>query len=151
MAAPTAGADCPRVGLECEYGTSPELACNQLADCTAMGWTVTDGTTGCVTGSCPKRYAGITNGGVCMDPGLVCAYADGTCNCAVQAGPIRPGGLDRWACFDVAQGCPSPRPNIGDPCPTDGTTCNYGVCSGGFELVCRDGIWQEGPHAPCAL
>jgi hypothetical protein len=145
---PQDGAPCPRVGFECEYGTSPELACNQLAQCAAAGWTLSP-RGACPMGICAPAYADITDGTACNPSGLICAYYQGTCNCAARSGPIVGGApLIRWACVPADTACRSPRPDIGSPCSDPGHDCNYGACSGGIALVCEDGTWQE-DHVVC--
>lgn len=147
-AVPQAGDSCPRVGFECEYGTHAELACNQLAECASGGWTLVPRGE-CPVGVCAPDYADITDGAACDPTGLICAYEDGTCNCATRTGPIVGGTpFVRWACVAAEAGCRSPRPNIGSACSDAGHECNYGACSGGIALVCEDGTWQE-EHLLC--
>jgi hypothetical protein len=55
-----------------------------------------------------------------------------------------------WTCSQPAAGCPNPRPRIGSSCSQDGLSCNYGACSGGVEVQCKDGYWQQA-NVPCPL
>jgi hypothetical protein len=48
-----------------------------------------------------------------------------------------------WYCVPTPAGCPPPRPHLGDPCAQPGLDCNYGACSGGVDVVCKSGFWQE--------
>jgi hypothetical protein len=134
------GGSCPAVGLECEYGTSPKLACNQLAQCEATGWThPAPGT--CGSSSCPLSYDSVTDGDRCDVPGSICAFPKGTCNCA-QPSVLRGPATPSWDCIDATTACRSPRPDLGTPC-TGGATCNYGACEGDIEIQCTGGKWQE--------
>jgi hypothetical protein len=149
--APMAGSQCPRTGLDCEYGTSPNVICNQLAECQASGWGYV-ATQPCPPSMCPATYEAIPNGASCKDKGDICAYPRGTCNCSPPAGPVLlvDGGTSVWDCYPATAACQSPRPNIGTPCLDEGQTCNYGACTGGIALVCRQGRWQQTAE-PCPL
>jgi hypothetical protein len=41
------------------------------------------------------------------------------------------------------QGCPDPRPRIGSACTTSGLDCDYGACTGGVNVECVSGAWQQ--------
>jgi hypothetical protein len=145
VVAPNDGSVCPKVGLQCEYGTSPDLACNQLATCQTTGW-VYQAATKCPVSTCPLTYEAITPGGACTPADATCAYPHGTCVCSSGSGLIRivDGSIAvDWACFPATMSCRSPRPRIGDPCNDDKRTCDYGACGGGIALQCTDGLWQE--------
>ncbi len=81
-----------------------------------------------------------------MPVDATCAYPKGTCVCSSGSGVVRlvEGGIAvDWACFGATVSCRSPRPHIGDPCTEENRICDYGACSGGIELQCADGLWQE--------
>jgi hypothetical protein len=152
--APNPGSACPRVGFDCEYGTSPNLACNQLARCVAAGWSYPLHPT-CPMGTCAGTYDAIQAGSACSPDGLTCAYPKGTCICATPSGPVvrLDGGGAQWQCRPSTLACRSPRPNVGTPCTEEGRTCDYGSCISppGVVLQCRSAVWQEGPSPPCPL
>ena len=138
---PSGGGACPMVGLECEYGSDPNLACNDVVTCTSSGWSFPTPGVMCPTGTCPATYAAVPQGKACSPQGLDCAYAEGECNCAdtlpvSQQGPV-------WQCVTPPQGCPEPRPRLGSACSQAGLSCDYGACTGGIALVCTDGYWQQ--------
>ncbi|HEY4013575.1 MAG TPA: hypothetical protein VGM06_09570 [Polyangiaceae bacterium] len=143
---------CPRVGLACEYGTSTNVACDTVVMCMASGWSVTEAVS-CPMGTCPATYDAVPMGEACAPSGLGCGYAKGTCICSSSTGPIEvidgAVAID-WHCFPAMTGCPSPRPRLGTPCVDAGVSCNYGACSGGVELSCDGGVWQE-ESVPCPL
>jgi hypothetical protein len=146
--APNPGSMCPRVGLDCEYGTSPNRVCNQIAQCKATGWIYTSHPA-CPMGSCAVTYEQTPPGGACNPDGLTCAYPKGTCICSPPAGPVvlrLDGGLvgAQWDCRAATIPCHSPRPNVGMPCSEDTRICDYGGClTDGIVLQCRSGLWQE--------
>jgi len=155
-AAPNPGSTCLQVGFSCEYGTSPNLACNQHAQCGANGWAYPFHTA-CPLGLCPASYDLTPAGGACNPDGLTCGYLRGTCNCSPPSGPlmVRPDGGavgSQWQCRLATPGCHSPRPNLGTPCTEEGRSCDYGSClHEGIVLQCKGGVWQEGPMPPCPL
>ncbi len=147
---PTAGTSCTAFkGMDkCEYGTNPDPSCNQIFACPSGTWM--DQSTGTICPSqqnCPGQYSDVQVGQDCSNNTLSCAYPQGECICTQS-----PGGLVSqtpvWACF-TPSGCPEPRPDIGTACTTQGTTCNYGACSGGVELVCNGTSWQEALSGVC--
>jgi hypothetical protein len=145
---PPAGLLCSPNGLECEYGSNPDLACNSLAECEKSVWTYLNGTgTNCPINSCPLTYDRIIQGGHCDTVGSSCGYPAGTCSCGSE-GPIMI-SLDgsvagpTWHCVAATPACPSPRPRLGTTCPTDGQFCDYGACVGGIAIQCTAGTWQE--------
>jgi hypothetical protein len=144
--APNAGSICPKASLQCEYGTNPDVHCNQLAVCQASSWSYASAST-CPVAMCPLTYEDIQAGGHCPLPQETCAYPKGTCICSEDTGgPVRivDGSIaTNWTCFDATLACRSPRPDIGAPCTEDARKCDYGSCTGGIELVCTDGLWQE--------
>ncbi len=153
--APNPGTMCPRVGFDCEYGTSPNRACNQLARCTANGWTYPFHAS-CPMGMCLTTYDQTQTAGACNADGLTCAYPKGTCICGPPPGPaVRlDGGASgsQWQCRPATLSCHSPRPNVGTPCSEEGRSCDYGSCTiDGIVLQCRGGVWQEAPPTPCPL
>ena len=156
--APAAGAPCSPVGRTCEYGADPTPACNQIATCTASGWTYGPPTcpsgcaSTCPSGTCPVAYlttASPTAASVCSAPGLVCSFPQGTCACSSNAASSAStdAGL-HWTCIAAEAGCPDPRPDLGTPC-TGSTTCDYAACSGGIEIVRKSGVWESVAAVPC--
>jgi hypothetical protein len=142
---PPAGSSCTPVGKECEFGSSASAACNVIESCSASGWTTEPAATPCVHATCPATYPSAMVGEACSPKDLDCDYPEGTCTCALPIGPLMADGGDtvRWQCFPKQTGCPSPRPKIGSPCASPGTSCNYGACASGVELKCEGGIWTE--------
>jgi hypothetical protein len=129
------------VGLQCEYGTNPNPACNTDYTCGATGWSYPPHGPICPTGTCPASYSAVPQGKSCTPAGLDCSYPEGQCNCA-ETLPVSTGG-PVWQCATPAPGCPSPRPDIGSACTQTGLECDYGACTGGVMLQCKDGYWQE--------
>jgi hypothetical protein len=128
-------------GAQCEYGTSPDPACNQLFECLNGAWA--SGGPGGVCppmGQCPAHFVDVPQGQACMPSGLDCAYAEGECNCSFSS-PAGTGTMATWHCFRP-QGCPEPRPRIGAACTQEGQTCDYGACTGGVTESCMGGYWQ---------
>ncbi len=80
-----------------------------------------------------------------MPDGLDCAYQQGQCNCAPMVPVGGPNPI--WQCSSP-QGCPEPRPRLGDACTQTGQSCDYGACTGGVAVVCKDGYWQQA-FVPC--
>jgi hypothetical protein len=144
-AAPKAGSTCPKVGLECEYGTNAGIACNTVATCSTSGWTYASSLpdTPCVDGSCPTDYPGAEPSDTCAPKGLVCTYGQGTCTCGAPPGPATVDASVTWDCYHP-KGCPVTRPSLGSPCTTPAsTTCDYGACAGGVTVYCDHGTWHE--------
>jgi hypothetical protein len=141
---PGAGSSCAPVGLQCEYGTDPSPDCNTIMQCGASGWVnLTTGTVCPPPGTqCPSSYASVPDHQKCTPDLLTCPYAEGVCICTSSlGGPVSL--YPMWDCFPAQSGCPSPRPHLGAPCSPSGQECNYGACSGGIDLICKDGYWQE--------
>ena len=85
----------------------------------------------------------------CKPENLTCPYTEGVCICTRSfGGPVKL--TPAWDCFATPPGCPSPRPHLGASCSQPGLDCNYGACSGGVDLACKDGYWQE-QVIPCPL
>ncbi len=145
--APNAGSVCPRPALQCEYGSNPDIRCDQLAICSSAGAWSYAAASKCPVAMCPATYDDIPAGGHCILANETCAYAKGTCICAQSmGGPVRlpdAGITTSWSCFPSTLPCRSPRPNVGSACTDDKRICDYGVCSGGVELACTEGLWQE--------
>lgn len=146
---PSPGASCSYANLYCEYGSNPSPDCNQLFLCQGGSWV--DETTGSACppqADCPGSYASVPTGQDCTPNGLACAYPEGTCLCTQSFGGLVK-QTPAWDCFPEETGCPSPRPDIGTACSAPSSlSCDYGACSGGLELQCTDGTWQE-VAVPC--
>jgi hypothetical protein len=128
------------MGMQCEYGNDPNPDCNVIYSCGASGWS-TPGPSQCVAGTCPQSYADVPQFQDCMPQGLDCAYAQGQCNCADTVPASGPS--PKWQCSTPMQGCPEPRPRIGSMCTVPGLDCDYGACTGGVNVECTQGAWQE--------
>ncbi len=146
---PTAGATCSPESFHCEYGANPDPTCNQQFECTAGKWqNLTTGTICPPQSDCPATYASVPANQVCSPTQLACAYPDGECICTTNFGGLQM-QTPAWDCFPAANGCPSPRPDIGAACTsTSNQSCDYGACSGGVALQCKDGAWQQ-VFTPC--
>ena len=144
---PPPGGACPAIGLECEYGTDPNPACDPIVQCTASGWQSL-GPSACPGGTCPATYGQVPVSQGCMPTNLTCDYPEGTCICSLGTGPV--GLSPHWMCWPAMPGCPSPRPRMGTPCGQPGLSCDYGACAGGVQLECKDGVWQQA-LTPCPV
>ena len=160
--APTQGGACASKGLECEYGSDPNVACDTIARCDPTGWTVTPpSTAGCPTPplgpTCPPTFASVKEGASCTTP-TACGYQQGTCSCEVYCGPQYPlghpceaGTPTTWHCEGGggSTGCPDARPRIGSTCTTDKLSCSYGDCNS-IGVVCQSGTWHS-QHLGCPI
>ena len=148
---PSQGASCPDTGLECEYGSNPNLSCDELIVCTASGWMdQATGTTCAPESDCPAKYLGsMTQSQPCpaAEEDLTCAYPQGTCICS--EGSLPEVGGPFWICIATTPTCPSPRPRLGTACSDPGTQCDYGSCEGGTAIQCASGVWQENNRVAC--
>jgi hypothetical protein len=153
VSAPSSGGACSPQGLECEYGTDPNLECETIARCDAAGWSITPpASSGCPTpapgASCPASYSVVPQDATCTTA-TSCAYPQGTCSCEVYCGPQYPTGHMceagtpmTWQCTGATtQGCPSSRPRVGSACTDAGLQCNYGDCNS-IGVVCQSGTWH---------
>ncbi len=141
--APSAGETCTRAGLECEYGSSPNPACNDLWTCSGSTWTHTPHGGACPSpsGTCPS-YATASARGSCSPDSLICAYPQGTCICTDDPGGLPTMGGPDWFCTATTTGCPATRPALGSACSDPSLKdCDYGQCSGGVGEACTDGYW----------
>jgi hypothetical protein len=161
---PTPGAACPVscppqgapcLALQCEYGTSPIMECNQLFNCDGTWSADTRGGDPKIcspsTAGCPATRASVPVGTACTPSGLECDYPDGRCACTIsQFGPVRMDAGSEWICTSPQMGCPAARPLVGSACTTPGELCDYGGCElqGGVTLTCSSGRWQSTP-TPC--
>jgi hypothetical protein len=143
--APSTGTACPATGLECEYGTNVDPACDTLVQCAMGVWTSPPGH--CPVGMCPDAFGSMAD---CTSQGLLCAYPQGTCACGFGFGPpmLRDSSGPFWSCIGASAGCPTKRPDIGAACSMDGQTCDYAACAGGVALQCTGGIWKRA-FFPC--
>jgi hypothetical protein len=157
---PAAHAACTSDGLACEYGNDTNLACNALHVCGSGAWAsspAADAGLVCdpsVEAACQPTYdaqKSLTSMGSCAPPGLLCAFAQGTCGCVPPSGtPNVDGGpvtqTAKWNCVDLPAGCPFPRRHVGDGCVTPNEDCDYAACQGGVTLGCTsDHVWAELP------
>ncbi len=158
---PVASSACSSKGLECEYGTDPNIACDTIARCDPSGWSVTTPSTqGCPTPplapACPGTFAAVKEGASCTTP-ISCAYGQGTCSCGVYCGPQYPvghtceaGTPNTWHCEGGGgQGCPEVRPRVGSACASDKLSCSYGDCNS-ISVVCQAGLWHT-QHYGCPV
>lgn len=144
-------------GFRCEYGTSANTFCNQLATCTQGRWDIppTGGDPQLCSGknppACAPTFASVPVGKSCTkDYPTSCEYPEGSCACAVNMNgpyPVDPAAVAKWFCaVPTEKGCPMPRPKIGSDCNVaPSVTCDYGACilPGGAMLQCQGGSWQE--------
>jgi len=155
VAVPAEGSACQAVGFGCQYGSN-WIDCNQIATCTASGWSVTGPIpSSCSAASCPASYGSaldgppLDGGETPFCNGAACWYPEGSCQCGA-GGP--PGGGGGWACAPVAPGCPYPAPVPGSACAGayESHLCWYGGCgSSGPALFCTGGIWtSQGNECP---
>jgi hypothetical protein len=136
--------------MQCEYGDNPNPSCDDIVTCEPTGtWSYPTPGPGCPTGTCPATYTQVPQGQDCNPQGLDCGYSQGQCNCDVEPESAKLGPV--WLCTTPAAGCPDPRPNIGASCTQPGLSCDYGACTGGVELQCTEGTWQEEATACPAL
>jgi len=150
---PALGATCSPTSLVCEYGSNPDEQCNQIFDCTSTGWN-DDTTKGiCPVAECPASYAAIATPAdqtACTVEGAECVYpSQGTCLCTSDPGGLPLVGGPVWDCIAATPTCPSPRPRLGSPCSSEGSTCDYGACTGGISLECTGGVWQKNTMVAC--
>lgn len=163
---PDAGSACSLAeGEQCEYGSSWWLECNLVLRCQGGTWQTNGGGSGfgpCAGqdagGSCPATWAEAnaidagTGFGPCPAPD--CQYPEGYCECLTGCGG---GGqpqpmllMGRWYCAASTAECPSPRPDLGTACSSEGSSCRYGqLCGCGQDLQCSGGVWQGYPIPPC--
>jgi hypothetical protein len=149
---------CHVPGRTCEYGTSPDSACNRHFICDAnVGTWLERGDEACPVAQCPAPGAiSALDGAPCAvpktdaggSPGvvdeLVCPMVDGVCACTT--------GVDgahlhtrRWVCITPSTTCPTRRPLVGQLCQASPETCDYGACAfrRGVAMTCTDGTWSE--------
>jgi hypothetical protein len=144
---PSSGGACS-VSLECEYGVDPDVDCDTVATCMSGQWQIRAAPgTPCSTAlgpDCPASYSALDQSMTCSPVGTACAYPEARCGCATHCDMF---GRQTpfWCCDDApptTPACPSPRPRIGSSCTTNGTTCDYGGCTGNVALQCTSGTWQ---------
>jgi hypothetical protein len=138
--------------LACEYGSNPDPGCNQQFECTNGAWFDQSSGKICLPQSdCPATYASVPDNQDCSDQSLICAYAQGQCICTTSFEGVEMQN-PTWQCAAAVSGCPSPRPDIGTPCTADPSNamCDYGSCSGGVGLTCKQGVWEQ-VFTPCPL
>lgn len=149
---PSTGSACTGANLECEYGTDPNPACNQIVSCQGGTWHASGFFGQCrppapQPPSCPASLHDIKEGAACS-PEEVCEYPDGRCTCSPPFGGPLPqdAGGAHWSCLPGA-GCPYPRPRVGSSCTQANESCTYYECS--YSQVCSGGVWTAQPEA-CA-
>ncbi len=121
-----------------------------MFSCGPSGWVnQTTGTVCPPQSLCPASYASVPVNQDCTPESLTCAYAEGECICTTSFGGLQK-QTPAWYCIPATNSCPSPRPDIGTSCSQPNLDCNYGGCSGGVDLVCKDGRWQQ-QNTPCPL
>jgi hypothetical protein len=161
-AAPTVGSACDLpAGEECEYGSHWWLGCDVLVRCEQGAWQLAPQPQPCIGeddgGGCPSTWdeASSLDASTGTCPAATCGYPEGTCTCmhSCGGGGQEPKPLDvmgSWFCQAATAQCPSPRPDLGTPCASDGGYCQYGAaCDCGQMLACTGGVWQGYPTPPC--
>jgi hypothetical protein len=151
---PTLGSECTAfIGPYCEYGNSPNPACNDAFKCSSGPpvWQKVPSTGTCPAPSatCPGSYPGVDNmQPKCSVDGLSCEYAQGFCVCTNDPGGLVTTGGPLWSCSSPGKDCPAKRPLLGSPCsgPGDsnepGPVCDYGSCNGGVAEQCTGWYWK---------
>ncbi len=157
---PTENSPCTHPGSSCEYGSSPDIACNATLGCigdSLSGQAFWDRrTTGaCPIDQCPGEDAGSIDGKPCNVPfsdagppgfadELLCQTLDGLCACTTGRDGAH-AHERRWVCVKPILQCPTDRPLAGHPCPGN-LWCDYGSCKfkHGVLMQCRDGVWLTG-------
>jgi hypothetical protein len=160
---PAQGASCSvaaGVPLACEYGVNANGACGTLVSCGSQGegtpfvWNVSAPAAGCGVNAptCPGSFTARADGTAC-DPSAssTCDYSEGRCACvACGYGQSSQGTWQCLAWSAGAQGCPTPRPELGTACSAtqEGQECFYdfvcsGVPAGGPDMKCTSGVWRE--------
>lgn len=164
---PDENTPCSARGTTCEYGTSPDLACNARLECEFVPQTGElawgrRATQTCSVRECPKdktiaALAGqpcdvpTVDGGPPSDADeLLCPVIDGICACTT--GPDGAHAHPRsWSCVKPVSPCPSARPLAGSQC-FGRMACDYGSCAfkHGLKMECtEDGVWLTGGSASC--
>jgi hypothetical protein len=158
---PDENSPCAAPGAACEYGSSPDPACNATIACTSTldgssAWTRRpSGPASCSAGECPSGSTASIAGKPCdaphVDGGaprpadeLVCTMSDGTCACTT--GPDATHEHARvWVCSTPRPPCPVRRPLAGEACG-ERLSCDYGSCDWkrGVRMECSDGVWLTG-------
>lgn len=138
--APQASETCPAAALQCEYGDSLSLACDQMFVCDPVkGWTFVSATSPCVSGLCPGDLIDLA--GPCSTPGLGCSGGGAWCQC--DRAPAESDLAYQWYCGPIDYRCPALRPRLGSDCGMDDPLCDYGACYGGIAVACQGPFWQE--------
>ncbi len=154
---PTGGTACTKPAV-CEYGSSPNRACNVVATCSGGSWSLSAPATcgGKNPPKCPATYASVPRGQSCSDAYPTdCTYPEGICSCTYSGGPVPldAAAASTWHC-DVPSDpkCPSPRPKLGTACSTPNLLCDYGACTfpDGTAMRCEGGYWNA-TDVPCPL
>jgi hypothetical protein len=164
--APSLGAACSTLGLDCEYGADPNVSCRAIFECAASGWVAPTlnrgGSTVCPTppqpAACPASLGAAS--GTCTTAGTRCIFPEGAaCTCEVYCGSQYPVGHEcdagtptTWVCGGASAGCPAQRPRYGSTCGQEGQTCSYSEpndCTTP-DLVCTSGTWRV-QSVGCAL
>jgi hypothetical protein len=147
---------CDNEGNVCEYGSSPDPACNTSYRCVQdadYGDYWTEASPPKCPFSCPPSSA-IVDGAPCNiaaygDAGtpddaaeLQCATPNGTCACTTgpDGAHVHP---RTWVCRKPAADCPAVRPLLGALCVGE-HSCDYGACDfkRGSRMTCQDEVWQ---------
>jgi hypothetical protein len=142
---PSSADSCTAPGtVTCEYGTNPEPDCNDLWQCVAGHWSMSNPGACPPQATCPSTAPTGTNS-TCTANQQTCPFADATCVCTSDPGGLPREGGPYWDCIPITAGCPGTRPDLGTPCSASDTLdCDYGQCSGGVGVTCQDGTWQLG-------
>jgi hypothetical protein len=158
LALPVAGQACASSGLDCEYGSDPELDCDTLMRCSNGAWmtaqTPLPGVCATVNPAlCAEQYGDITPMQACPAE-MDCYYSEARCYCGCGGELFslcesnNPSPALYWGCdtpSTATPSCPVPRPRVGSACSqlSPGPTCDYGACIGGIALVCANHRWQQ--------
>ena len=151
---------CGLEGAECEYGSDPLAACNQLFTCSGGLLHPESG----APAGCPTPDAGVSSecpaypptppasdAGASCQVHLVCDYPEGRCECEFDFSSQQ----IQFSCAVPSAGCPAVRPRLGTSCAEESKSCSYSVCGvlPDFGAVkCSMGIWVmdvAGDFSPC--
>lgn len=140
---PDVDAECGGSVLWCTYGDSVRVDCRATYYCATSGWKKMRDCVTASAGLCPAAPTSGDCSALASEPAdkRICDYVDGTlCACKEPCSDL----AWCWECIKPPTNgeCPAIAPNYGDPCVSQGETCEYGnPCHGGARRICREGIW----------
>jgi hypothetical protein len=147
-APPSTGTTCRPDGLQCEYGSVPDIGCDTVVECRSGVWAPSSlkcsSTCDLKPLACPSSGGPVASGQACAAGTTICADHGRECSCAAirDAGPT-------WSCLPQ-DGCPVPRPRLGIPCSAGAlTSCVYSNGAGcQFYESCTGAAWSASSMTP---